>query len=287
VPFRQKDCHGFFGGLLPEEGPRQVVARILGISPRNDFSMLERIGGECAGAVTFLPEGTPLPKPDEAEYRPLSESELHGILEQLPRRPLMAGESGVRLSLAGAQSKLAVHVAEGRISLPLGGAPSTHILKPAITQYPGVVENEAFCLQLAGAIGLPAVTSSTHRIGEIAYILVERYDRRRDEEGRLRRIHQEDFCQALGVASEMKYQSEGGPSLKSCFALLRKASSRPVLDLRHLLDAHDLQHPDRQQRRPCQEFLTSLWKRAARPASPRSTTSSAPLPGPNSRIAWP
>jgi serine/threonine-protein kinase HipA len=73
------------------------------------------------------------------------------------------------------------------------------------------------------------------------YLLVERYDRvyRKDSihEPVLERLHQEDFCQALGIVSEMKYQKEGGPSLKQCFALLRKVSSEPVIDLARLLDA--------------------------------------------------
>src|SRR6186997_2370309 len=60
--FRRKECAAFFAGILPEEGVREVVARNLGISARNDYAMLERIGGECAGAVTFLPHGERLPE---------------------------------------------------------------------------------------------------------------------------------------------------------------------------------------------------------------------------------
>jgi serine/threonine-protein kinase HipA len=47
---------------LPEENKGEIIARNLGISARNDYAMLERIGGECAGAVTFLPAGQPLPE---------------------------------------------------------------------------------------------------------------------------------------------------------------------------------------------------------------------------------
>jgi len=133
--FKQKACRGFYGGLLPEQANRTVIARILQISDRNDFAMLERIGGECAGALTFVPEGQAPPQSD-SDYRPLSDSELTEILETLPRRPLLAGKKGVRLSLAGAQDKLAVRVdAEGSIYLPLNYAPSTHILKPAIATW--------------------------------------------------------------------------------------------------------------------------------------------------------
>jgi serine/threonine-protein kinase HipA len=103
--FRTKECRGFFAGILPEESKREIIARNLGISARNDYAMLERIGGECAGAVTFMPKGEPLP-PREPGYRTLSQEELVAILRELPRRPLLAGEKGVRLSLAGAQDKV-------------------------------------------------------------------------------------------------------------------------------------------------------------------------------------
>ena len=234
--FNRKICRGFFAGILPEESKRQMVAKNLGISATNDFAMLEQIGGECAGAVTFIPAGEPFPARNY-RYRALSKHDLAGILELLPTHPLMAGEEDIRLSLAGAQDKIAVHVADGNISIPLGGAPSTHILKPAIERFEGVVFNEAFCLQLAALAGLPVAKAAIGKVKAIDYLLVERYDRHLEADGTVRRLHQEDFCQALGVASEHKYQSEGGPSLKDCFALLRAASSRPVVDLAHLLDA--------------------------------------------------
>ncbi len=237
--FTRKECRGYFVGILPEESKREIIARNLGISKRNDYAMLERIGGECAGAVTFLPAGDALPTRDD-HYRALSANELAGILKELPRRPLLAGETGIRLSLAGAQDKIAVRVEGDAISLPLGGAPSTHILKPAVEQFAGVVFNEAFCMRLAAATGLPAAKAEIRRVEDVEYLLVERYDRTRSqgpERVTLERLHQEDFCQALGIVSEHKYQKEGGPSLKQCFALLREVSSAPVLDLARLLDA--------------------------------------------------
>jgi len=238
--FTRKECRGYFAGVLPEESKRAIIARNLGISERNDYAMLERIGGECAGAVTFLPAGDPPPARDD-HYRALSSPELAGILRELPRRPLLAGETGIRLSLAGAQDKIAVRVEGDVVSLPLDGAPSTHILKPAVERFAGVVFNEAFCMRLAEAVGLPVAKTEIRRVEDVEYLLIERYDRtlRQNPEGAtvLERLHQEDFCQALGIVSENKYQKEGGPSLKQCFALLREVSSAPVLDLAHLLDA--------------------------------------------------
>ena len=51
------------------------------------------------------------------------------------------------------------------------------------------------------------------------------------------RVHQEDFCQALGIQSASKYQNEGGPSLKQCFDLIRAESSVPVIDLEKMINA--------------------------------------------------
>ena len=139
--------------------------------------MLERIGGECAGAVTFVPAGGALPGKNY-DYRKLSDHELAGILRELPKRPLLAGDKGVRLSLAGAQDKVAVRIEGGEISLPLGGAPSTDILKPAVERFDGVVFNEALCMNLAAASGLPAAGVETRTVDGIDFLVVERNDRK-------------------------------------------------------------------------------------------------------------
>jgi len=238
--FTRKECRGFFAGILPEESKREIIARNLGISARNDYAMLERIGGECAGAITFVPIGEPMPSHNDG-YRKLSTEELIAILKELPRRPLLAGENGVRLSLAGAQDKIAVRIEGDNVSLPLGGAPSTHILKPAIERFKGVVFNEALSMKLAATVGLPAASVEFRTVEDMTFLLVERYDRVHQQasggESIVERVHQEDFCQALGVVPETKYQREGGPSLKDCFRLLREVSIAPVIDLVRLLDA--------------------------------------------------
>ena len=234
--FSRRECEGFFGGVLPEGEKRKIIARNLGISARNDMAMLEEIGGECAGAVTFIPTGDALPE-RQGQYQPLLDDELADILRKLPRRPLLAGEAHVRLSLAGAQDKLAVHIADAQISLPLEGAPSTHILKPAVGHFEAIVVNELLCMKLANAVGFVTPTVEMRSVEGIDYLLVERYDRTRPTPGPIERLHQEDFCQALGIPSEYKYQSEGGPSLQRCFELVRDASSIPAVDMVRLFDA--------------------------------------------------
>jgi len=229
--FSGKKARPFFAGILPEEGPRKKIAEILGISDTNDFAMLERIGGECAGAVSLLLEGVAPTDPKNARNRELTEPELRQLIAELPNRPLMVGTDGLRLSLAGAQDKLPVIVRNNRISLPLDGTPSTHILKPEPDRFPGLAANEIFCMTLAQAVGLNAPNTEYRLIGKKACILVQRYDRATDEDGSTTRLHQEDFCQALGFPPERKYQAEGGPMLSDCISLLRDWSTAPVLDI--------------------------------------------------------
>ncbi|MCD9014234.1 type II toxin-antitoxin system HipA family toxin [Parachryseolinea silvisoli] len=235
--FGEKQCKPFFAGVLPDIAKRKLIAQNLGISTNNDFAMLAQIGGECAGAVTFTMKDAALASAED--YKPLSTAALEKILMDLPRRPLMAGENGVRLSLAGAQDKIAIYKMDDDFFLPLENAPSSHIIKPDIEQYKGIAFNEAFCMTLAARIGLPVANVEVKKAGEIDYLLIERYDRTKEIDvlSQLRRIHQEDFCQAMGIVAERKYQIEGGPSIKDCFELVRKVSSIPVLDLNHLLDA--------------------------------------------------
>lgn len=238
--FSRRECRPFFGGLLPEESQRLVAAQALGVSPANDFALLDRLGGDVAGALQLLPEdqepiGAGLLS--DQQTTPLDEAGIVRILDALPTRPLLAGQEGLRLSLAGAQSKVPLVLIDGQLALPVPGQATTHILKPPITRFPGTTENEAFVMKLAAAIGLDVAPVEARSANGRPFLLVERYDRFRDADGVVRRIHQEDFCQALGVPPETKYASEGGPTFKNCFELLRRVSQRPGRDIAKLMDA--------------------------------------------------
>ena len=236
-PFDDRRTRPFFAGLLPEGQMRRLIAQQLQVSGQNDFALLDHIGGECAGAVTFLEPGQALPAAtghDDIQW--LSDDEVIAILDELPRRPMLAGKDGLRLSLAGAQDKLPVVFDGARIGLPLGGAPSSHILKAAIHAVQDSVINEGFCMALAEAMQLKPAKSKIHRVLDRSFLLVERYDRLIDGRGYRQRLHQEDFCQALGVVPETKYQNEGGPDLAQCFDLVRRATRPSAPQILRLLD---------------------------------------------------
>ncbi|RQD67919.1 MAG: type II toxin-antitoxin system HipA family toxin [Desulfonatronovibrio sp. MSAO_Bac4] len=223
----------FFANILPEGSVRDRVAAKLGLSTKNTFGLLRELGGDCAGAISLYPDGALLPERQKG-YRKLSARELEKIAADLPKRPLLAGEDGLRLSLAGAQDKLPLCFDGKSFSLPVGGAPSTHILKPSIPHLKHTVINEAFCLALARTSGLPAPEGVVLNFGSNYALLVARYDRLMVHE-EIRRLHQEDFCQALGHSPEIKYEAEGGPGLKHCADLLRRHSASPARDLMLLL----------------------------------------------------
>ncbi|HBG05105.1 MAG: hypothetical protein A2075_24135 [Geobacteraceae bacterium GWC2_58_44] len=231
--FDDTATRAFFANLLPEGEIRRQVARQLGVSQENVFSLLEGIGGDCAGAVSLLRPGA-LPG-SSGHYRPISPEDLSRELATLPAHPLLAGEEGVRLSLAGAQNKLPLYVEEGKFFVPEGNAPSSHILKTAIERLEGTVVNEAFCMNLAQRVGLPVPRAEVVDIAGQQVYLIERYDRARLASGSIERLHQEDFCQALGVIPEMKYEQEGGPGFAACFKLVQEWSAEPILDSLNLL----------------------------------------------------
>jgi serine/threonine-protein kinase HipA len=236
-PFDDHQSRPFFAGLLPEGQLRRLIARQFQVSGQNDFALLDHIGGECAGAVTFLEPGQTLPVPSSADdVQWLSDEEVVAILEELPRRPMLAGQDGLRLSLAGAQDKLPVIFDGDRIGLPRNGTPSSHILKPPIHAVEDSVINEGFCMALAEAMQMRPAKSKMHVVLGRLFLLVERYDRTLDKQGHLLRVHQEDFCQSLGVVPEMKYQNEGGPGLAQCFDLVRRVTRPSAPHVLRLFD---------------------------------------------------
>jgi serine/threonine-protein kinase HipA len=180
-PFKQQACRPFFAGLLPEEHQRDAVAKALGLSRGNDFGLLNALGGDVAGALSLLPDGIAPPAPPAPHQVPrlLDDAALIGVLDALPTRPPLAGQEGLRLSLAGAQAKLPVVLSDGRVALPAPGQPTTHILKSPIARFSGTTENEALAMHLAAACGLPVAPVEARTVDGRSYLLVTRYDRPR------------------------------------------------------------------------------------------------------------
>ena len=213
--FHDPAVENFFSNLLPDERIRATVAMILHVSEDNTFGMLKRIGADCAGAVSFYPAGQTPQSSRNPIYRDLSDDEAYRILDNLGQRPLDVGDEGVRISGAGSQEKLVACIRNGKISLPLYGTPSTHIIKPAIPNFPDSVFNEFFCMRLAAKCGIPAAECDILTLNGEPFYTVTRFDRE-TMDGITMRLHQEDFCQLLNVPPKLKYQEDGGPGIEEC-----------------------------------------------------------------------
>lgn len=232
--FDEEVSMSFFSNLLPESTIREKLAKNFRISEKDSYGLLEIIGGECAGALSTLPDESEIEL--DGDYEEIPKDQLSDLLAEIANRPLLAGKKNIRLSLAGAQDKLPIYYDGKNIYLPKGNKASTHIIKtPISAEYPYSVLNETFCMKLAGELSLPVPVVDIFRDTHEPFYLIERYDRYIDENGDVIRMHQEDFCQALGVIPEDKYEEQGGPSLEDCFELISEHSVNPAIDKQYLL----------------------------------------------------
>lgn len=237
LPVRPEPYYGavvrnWFANLLPEGRIKESVASRLRISPSDDFALLAAIGGECAGAVS-IGTTTGTPAEDETDLETLFYLAGDGSVDG---QWALAGAPH-RLSLAGAQDKLAViREPDGRLRLPNTDELSTHILKPDSRALRGLRELEALGLRLARHVGLHVIDCELVSVAGRQALLLARYDRAGTSEGAATRLHQEDLCQALGYPSEMKYQSQGGPTLAECAALIRTKAVMGPKASQHFLD---------------------------------------------------
>ncbi|MGZ5213261.1 MAG: HipA domain-containing protein [Actinomycetota bacterium] len=230
--YPQGVVRAFLDGLLPEGDARRALAEDFDVLASDTFGLIRALGRDCAGALVIQPDDEPPPpQPTTLTAEPLSEADIEELVGNLRSAPL--GVSGrVRVSLAGMQEKLLLtRMPDGAWGSPAAGTPSTHILKPEHASYPNTVENEAFCMRMAKHLGLPVAGVETTTIGGRRLLVVERYDRVIDPDGRVDRLHQEDFCQALGIHPSKKYQEDGGPSLQDLGGSLQAASGADPLEM--------------------------------------------------------
>lgn len=213
--YPQGVVRAFLDGLLPEGESRTAIARDVGVAPSDTYGLIGALGRDCAGAVVIQPAGDAPPGlATTLTAEPVDDEMLATSVRDLRSAPLGVG-GRVRISLAGVQEKLVLtKLPDGQWGRPVDGTPSTHILKPEIAAFRDTVQNEAFCMRVARNLGLPVAAVATTEIAGRRVIVVERFDRRVTPEGAVQRVHQEDFCQATGTPPDMKYQENGGPSLR-------------------------------------------------------------------------
>jgi serine/threonine-protein kinase HipA len=232
-PYDDARCRPFFSNLLPEGSWRQAICRKLRIDENNDFALLKALGSECAGAVTL--EEDPEWMPAMGVYKQTSEQELRQWVLNPVARPSIQTTPGLRLSLAGAQDKLLIHLDHGIPYLCEGGAPSSVILKPDIQDLHNAVELSAYNELLSSTLAKKCGINAAEPFWYAAAYAVHRYDRI-SKDGKLIRLHQEDFAQIAGVPSASKYEGQGGPGWKTSFAIVDEYTAVPARDRLELLN---------------------------------------------------
>ena len=232
----------YLEGLLPDNSAiLERWGRKFSVSPRNAFALLGYLGEDCPGAVQIVPLDRVAEIRSQSQP-PVEWLTISDVAERL--RSLRLDQTTGRLdrdagqfSLPGAQAKTALIFEDGKWGIPSGRMPTTHILKPPSGRFPGFAENEHVCLRLAAALGLPVAHSEVMRFDDEVAFVSERYDRKRFGTGEVARIHQEDYCQSLGVSPAIKYENEGGPGIADIVNLVRSHSTAPDIDVTTFIEA--------------------------------------------------
>jgi serine/threonine-protein kinase HipA len=217
----------FFENLTPEGEAFKILTKDH-VSGNNIFSFLDKFGGDCAGAVALY-ETTP--DNNSTHISEISSGKIAEIIDKLPQDPLLTSiENPPRLSLAGAQSKFAVYKLNGIYYRSSDVNPTTHIFKITNNRFPDLLENELFCMKLARVILSNVPEIELLEAEGNPYLEITRYDRYIKNKV-VQRIHQEDFCQALGIVSDNKYQKGGGAKLKDCYRIINEFSENRLSDI--------------------------------------------------------
>ncbi|MDD3403476.1 MAG: HipA domain-containing protein [Hespellia sp.] len=244
-PFSAIKTKNFFEGLLPEGFTRQSVARWMHVDETDYLSILAGLGNECLGAIRIVSENESLQKPF---YEKLTSEQVAKLAKEGATRSTQL-VTKAHLSLTGASGKVGLYYDEQNDTwfLPKGEAPSTHIVKQSHIRLDGIVTNEQLCLQTARHLGIDVPESFIINMGnaqeEQVLFASRRYDRLLDSstdmiQGLRRplRLHQEDFAQAMGMASSEKYEKNNQEYLRKIFHLLSTYSASPIEDQMKLWD---------------------------------------------------
>ncbi len=238
LPFGQKKFRGqevafYFDNLLPDnKNVLTAIAEKFGAASTRQFDLLEVIGHECVGALSFFPESVVPQFENKMRFRQISEAEIEKRILNLAIDTPLGMEGDFRISIAGVQEKTALLRKGNKWYEPIGQTPTTHILKKSLGKILGGIdfskscENELICLRLAEAFGIKTCKAHLETFGDQTILCVERFDRIA-KDGQLYRIPQEDFCQALGVSPHKKYERQGGPSLGDVMELVTSSNNAP------------------------------------------------------------
>ena len=235
LPHRGDRVAHFFDNLLPDsDAIRRRLRSKFATESTDAFELLAAIGRDCVGAVQLLPEDETPKHVHQIEVEPLTDREVEQTIQGALSNSRVLGqneEGEFRISIAGAQEKTALVFHRGRWCRPKGATPTTHILKLPLglvgnlrADMKDSIENEWLCLQLMQAFGLETAQSEIAEFGSQKVLMVTRFDRALQPDRWIARLPQEDFCQALGYPSSLKYEADGGPGMREILRVLDTSS---------------------------------------------------------------
>lgn len=217
-PFSEAVARPFFDNLLQErDGALSDIMAREGIARDDIAGLLFHLGKDCAGALSVLPAGSPptkVPGEYDRDYQRIEDDRLIAIVDSLHKRRRLPAGTDDPSPLAGMQSKIALTLLpDGSLAEPIpgSGAPTTHILKVPDQEHIHDASLEYEAMQLSHAVGFSTADVALLPLAGIEVLLVTRFDRALDRDGHVVRIHQEDFAQALGLPSALKYERRGAP----------------------------------------------------------------------------
>lgn len=227
----------FFENLLPEGSVKEILEEHSKSNIKGEFDFLKIYGEDCAGAFVITPQDVVPIKPNQNLKKEIELETLYGYLNQNKSlTDAIVNNEGGHFSLAGAQDKIPVIIEDTKLFIPLGNIPTTDIVKPHVRYFNSTKDspyNEYFCMKLARSVGLNVPDVDIIE-GEYPLYITRRFDRI-EVDGVIKRIHQQDFCQARGITSAKKYESDGGPTFASNYNLVKDISVAPIPDLNQLL----------------------------------------------------
>lgn len=191
----------YFSGLLPEGRRLQALRASLKTSADDEFSMLLAVGGDAVGDVAVIPAGDEFPPEVEPAV-------VVGAWDEIRFRDLLAIPGKAegrwdRVAIPGVQDKLSA----GLINLPVARRNERYLLKLEPPELPHLVANEAFFLRAARRSQLETAQAEVvHDREGVPGLLVRRFDRIANPDGRVQSLPQEDGCQVLGSYPADKYR---------------------------------------------------------------------------------
>jgi serine/threonine-protein kinase HipA len=236
LPLKGERVGFFFDNLLPDsDSIRQRLRSRFKTRSGDTFDLLEAVGRDCVGAIQLLPDGSEPEGVHTIDATPLTDREIEKLLVRaVSSEAIVSDDDDFRISIAGAQEKTALLWHDGRWCKPHGATPTTHIFKLPLGLVGGrqldlteSLENEWLSAQLLAEYGVPVASCEVKKLGSAKALVVARFDRVLHSSGRYwLRLPQEDFCQATGVPSSLKYEADGGPGLIEIARILQGSEAR-------------------------------------------------------------